>query len=293
MINSKYYKIFNLLRDTIVNFNKERAYQYGAALSYYMLFSIVPMLVVVIQFFGLVFGQETVEASLLSYFSDSFGSGNQDYLSSTIHRLTDLSEFSWIEKTIGICVLIFTSTGVFYSIETSVSKLWHLKEGKKKKKKAIVKPLLSRIKSFSMLLITGLIILLTFFLESISASALDVIFEYNDSIERSLVFLTHLVLGVLLSSISFILIFKFLVPAKINWKVTLIGAIVTAIIFELGSLLIGYYLNSSNITAVYGFMGSIMIILAWVFYSSQIIFLGAKFTYELGKYLQMPIKSKL
>ena len=292
MINTKYYKIFNLLRDTLVNFNKERAYQYGAALSYYMLFSIVPMLVVVIQFFGLAFGQEAVEASLLSYFSESFGEGNQDYLSSTIHRLTDLSEFSILEKTIGVCVLIFTSTAVFYSIETSVSKLWHLKEGKKKKK-AIVKPLVSRVKSFSMLLIIGLIILVTFFLESISASAIDVIFKYNNSIEHSFVFMTHLVLGVILNSISFILIFKFLVPAKIEWKVALIGAICTAIIFELGSLLIGYYLNSSNITEVYGFMGSIMIILAWVFYSSQIIFLGGKFTYELSKFLDMPIKSKL
>ncbi len=285
----KNHAIFQAIKRSVVEFNEERAFRHGAAVSYYTLISLVPMMVVIIFFCGLLFGKELVQDILLEHFVGALtGEEGAEILNGVILNMTDFSDAAWYTKVFGVLILLFTSTAVFNSIKTAIHSLWHipLSSGK------IAKSALGRLQSFLTLILVGFVIVMVFFLESLIITSLDFMGELLPMFHGFTLIAVEFVIAIIMNSFIFGMIYKLLPHAKLSRKKLMTGSITTAFLFQLGGTLIAWYLHAADLGTTYGVIGSIMLILLWVFYTSNMIFFGAKFIFVFSEITNDPIIPK-
>lgn len=246
----------------------------SAALGYYTIFSIAPMLIVIISLCDIFYGRAAIEGSIYNYLQEYVGTDTAIQIQEVIRNATISQDISWA-SIIGIASLIFAATGVFAEIQDSINHIWHLKA---KPKKGWLKLIVNRVLSFSMVIGLGFILLVSLVISWVLDLAGEKIAEL---LPDAAVFMAHglnLVITFITLSFCFALIFKILPDARIQWRDVLSGATTTAMLFMLGKYGISYYLNKSNITNSYGAAGSVVILLLWVYYSAVILYFGATFT---------------
>ncbi len=285
----KNHTIFQAIKRSVVEFNEERAFRHGAAVSYYTLISLVPMMVVIIFFCGLIFGKQQVQDILLEHFVGALtGEEGAEIIYGVIENMTDFSDAAWITKVVGILILLFTSTAVFNSIKTSIHALWHIPLSLGK----ISKSAIDRLRSFLTLIIVGFVIVLVFFLESLIITSLDFMGELLPMFHGFTLIMVEFVLALIMNAFIFGMIYKLLPSAVLSKKKLIIGSVTTAFLFQLGGSLIAWYLHAADLGTTYGVIGSITLILIWVFYSANMIFFGAKFIFVFSKLTNDPIIPK-
>ncbi len=263
-----------LLKNAATDFFDDRGIKLSAALAYYTIFSITPLLLVLITTTGYFWGADAINGSLFGQIQGFVGKDAalqiQDALKNTV-----ISQNSWIGNTLGVIALIFGATGVFVEIQDSINMIWGLKT---KPKKGFVSLVLNRLISFSMILSIGFLLLVALIINSL----MDIFSEKIQQLFPDLAFIViysfNIFLILFIISILFATIFKVLPDAKITWKTVLPGAIFTAILFLIGKWAIGFYLSNSQIGTAFGAAGSILIILVWIYYSAIILFYGAEVT---------------
>jgi len=258
---------------SLKDFSNDNALKFSASLSYYTTFSIAPMLIIIIGLAGIFFGRDAVQGEVYRQFSGLVGSNAADFLQTAIGNM-EISGRSWLATIIGFVTLLLGATGVFTELQDSLNLIWSLKA---KPRKGIVKFLLNRVISFSMVLTLGFMLIVSLLVNTVINLLSERIFSVYEEwawIAQTL----NVTFIIAIVTTLFAFMFKFLPDAKIKWKHVWVGALFTSGLFLLGKFAIGFYLSTSSIATSFGAAGSLAILLAWVYYSSAILFFGAEFT---------------
>jgi membrane protein len=263
-----------LLKRTGTSFVSDDAFKLSASLSYYTIFSLGPIIMIIISLAGTFYGREAVQGKIYGQIRGLIGDDAALQVQDIIKNI-GLSQHGTTGTIIGVIFLVLGATGVFTEIQGSINYIWSVRA---KPKKGWLKFLLNRVISFSLIVATGFILLVSLVVNAL----MDILNEkLLQSFPNSTVYLFYalnIVLIFLVIGTLFTIIFKVLPDAQIAWKDAAIGASFTAILFLGGKFLIGYYLGTSNIGITYGAAASVIVILLWVYYSSIILYFGAEFT---------------
>jgi membrane protein len=259
-IKNIFSKTWFLLKNTFLEFNDDNAIKLSAALAYYTIFALPPLLIIVITICGVFFGEEAVTGELYGQINGLVGNGAATQIQEAIKNV-QLSGDNVFATVFGVVMLLIGASGVFAEIQSSINFIWGLRA---KPDKGIKKFIQNRLMSFSMIASVGFLMLVSLFISTtldLLSTRLKVYFP------ESTVYLFYVVnMIIVLASIStlFAIIFRTLPDGKIRWKDAFIGSGVTAVLFMIGKFAIGFYLGSSTVASVYGAAGSVIIILVWV-----------------------------
>jgi membrane protein len=265
---------FSLLKETFVEFMDDNGLKLSAALSYYTIFSLAPMLLVIISVLTFFFKSDDIQGELFGQISSLVGANAAKQLQEIIKN-AELSNKSGVAAAMGLGTLLIGATGVFAEIQDSINYIWSIKS---KPKKGWLQYLKNRLLSFSIILTLGFLLLV-----SLGVNALvDLLSARLESIfsEASVVifYLINMALVLVIITALFTVIFKILPDGYLRWKECIVGAAFTAILFLIGKFIISFYIGKADLGATYGASASIVILLTWVYYSSIILYFGAEFT---------------
>jgi membrane protein len=273
-IKTKPQKIWYLIKETFNGFVEDNGIKLSAALSYYTIFSLPPLLLIIISISGIVFGADAARGEIFGQINVLVGNDAAIQIQNTIKNVT-LTNSNVFVTTIGIIILFIGASGVFAEIQDSINYIWGIKA---KPNRGIIKYIYNRLMSFSMIGSMGFLLLVGLIINSlvdILNKRLGIIFHQETFI---LFYALNLFIVFVTITLLFVLIFKTLPDGKIAFRDCFIGASFTAFLFMIGKFAIGFYLESYNIASIYGAAGSIIIILIWVYYSAIILYFGAEFT---------------
>jgi membrane protein len=271
-------KIFwQVLKQSGSEFIDDKVMKLSAALAYYTIFSVAPMLIIIIFLCDLFLGKDAIEGNIYGQIQGLVGSDAASQIQAMIKNASLSGDMSWA-TVVGFVTLIIGATGVFAEIQDSINHIWRLKS--KPKKNGLLRMLLNRLLSFSLVVSLGFILLVSLAINGLVElfSSLIVSLLPGKLTSGILFSLADFVVPFVVIATLFAIIFKVLPDARIRWKDVRVGAITTAILFMLGKFAIGYYLGASKVSSTYGAAGSIVIILLWVYYSAAILYFGAVFT---------------
>ena len=274
MIKKKIVFLYHFIKQVIVEFIDDDVMKYSASLAYYTVFSLAPMLIIIISICGALFGKEAVQGQIYGEIKDLVGSSAALQIQENIKNI-HLTKDTPIATMFSAIVLVIGGTGIFGEIQDSLNKIWGLKV---KTKKTWWKLILNRLLSFSLIISLGFVLIVSLVLNAVIAIIGDRLNNLLSGVGKIFIPIIDNVLSFGITTLLFAIIFKVLPDAKIRWKDVSIGAVITAILFTLGKLGIGYYLGRSNMATIYGAAGSVIIIMLWAYYSSVILYLGAEFT---------------
>lgn len=266
--------VFTLLKNTTIAFSDDNAFKLSASLSYYTVFALGPLLIIVISLSAIFYGKQVVEGKLVEQLSDLIGTEAaiqiQNILSNAQH-----THASTLGAIIGFIILFIGATGVFTEIQSSINFIWSVRA---KPKKGWLKYLLNRLLSFSLVVGLGFVLLASLIVNALLALLSKTLTEKFPHFPVGLFNLVNSLIILAVITSLFAVIYKVLPDAVISWKDAWIGSIFTAALFLLGKFLIGYYMSKSNLGVTYGAAASVIILFAWVYYSSLILYFGAEFT---------------
>ncbi len=279
MLRKKLLMSFGLLKETYLEFLDNNSFQKGAALAYYTIFSLPPMLIIIISAAGYFFGKQAVSGEIYFYIKELIGSEGAYSVQKMVENVNKFGDFN-LAAIIGGIALFIAATGVFISLQDSLNEIWYVKPVPKR---GYLKLILDRILSFGMILTIATILLLSLLANTILIAIGDFLTARFSGWVVYVIHVANFVSAFLLMSFLFACIYKFLPDAKIRWRDVGVGAFVTSLLFVLFRGLIGFYLGKNDVGSVYGAAGSIIVILTWVFFTSQIIFFGAVFTFVYSR----------
>lgn len=278
----------SLLVETYKAWSKDDPYRLSAVVAYYAVLSLPGLLVIIINLVGLVWGQEIVQGQLTDEISSALGRNASESIQAMMVE-TQNEDKSTLATILGIGVLIFGATGVFYHLQLSLNQIWEIKP---KPNSGFIKTIIDRARSFVFIIVIGFLLLISFIITA-GISALN---SYIKSVLPDAILYVAFVLDFVISigivTVLFALIFRYLPDVKIKWKSVWVGAIITAVFFVLGKFLLGYYFGESKPGSTYGAAGTVVLILLWVSYSCLILFFGAEFTWVYSKRYGSGIHSK-
>jgi len=265
--------ILALLKRTFDEWNKDNVPRLGAAMAYYTVVSIAPLLLVVIGVAALVFGREAAEGALVTQLQGLVGETAAQAIQTMLENASKPSS-GILATVLGIIMLLAGASGVFAELQSALNTIWKTSA---RPDKGFLGMLKDRFFSLLMLLGTGFLLLVSLVISAALAamgSYLDHILPLPEPLLHGLNFLVSFGVSTLLCA----MMFKILPDAPVTWNDVWIGAAVTAFLFTVGKLVIGIYLGKANFASTYGAAGSLVVILVWVYYSTQILLFGAEFT---------------
>jgi len=261
------------MRLAVEEFIADYGLRLSASLSYYTLFSMAPMLLIVIAIGSILLGKEAAEGYLYLQFEGVIGKLGALQLQDMINNVRISGDTPWV-TVVGLVTFFIGATGIFIEIQDSINTIWSIKA---KPKRGWVRFLLTRVVSFSMVVGIGFLLMVSLVL-SAALSILDGWLAANIS---SFVWLAYIISNLISTAVVMLLfavIFKVLPDAELHWRDVLIGAFFTAVLFLIGKFLINLYLSRSSTVSAYGAAGAVVLIILWVYYSAIILYLGAEFT---------------
>jgi membrane protein len=271
---SNIHKIWHLLKETVREFIDDNAISLSASLSYYTIFSLPPLLIIIISLSGIFFGTEAVKGELFGQINGLVGNEAALQIQEAIRNVT-LSGSSTFATIIGLFILIIGASGVFVEIQNSINFIWGIKA---RPKKGFIKFLKNRLMSFSMIGSVGFLLLVGLIINSLMDVLNNRLAAYFPKDTVYLFYVVNILVVFIIITILFTVIFKTLPDGKVVLRDCIIGASFTAFLFMIGKFIIGAYLGSSAVASLYGVTGSIILILVWIYYSAIILYFGAEFT---------------
>lgn len=270
--------IWPLAKQTFSEWSNDKAPRLGAALSYYTVFSLAPLLVIVISVAGLVFGREAAEGRIVDQLGGLIGTDAAGVIQGAIAKAADKGG-GVIATVLGALTLLVGATGVLVELQDSLNTVWKVVPKPGQGIKGFIR---QRLLSFSLVLSFGFL----FVVSLVASAALSAIGGWLADLVPGWTAVAYVLnYGVSLGLIGLMLalIFKFLPDVKIAWRDVWVGALVTSIFFHIGKFLIGLYVGRAGVASAFGAAGSLAVLLVWIYYSSQLILLGAEFTRMYAK----------
>ena len=263
--------IWLLAKDAGSQFMEDKAPRLGAALAYYTIFSLAPLLVIVIAIAGLVFRREAVAGQLAAEMQNLIGEQGAKAIEDMVASASK-PQAGAIATIIGVAMLLFGAMGLFGQLQDAMNTIWEVQP---KPGRGIMGFLRDRLLSLSMVLGTAFLLLVSLVITA-ALSALSGIFgNWQGGLIGQGV---NALVSFAVISLLFAMIYRFLPDAKIAWRDVWLGAAITALLFVLGKWLIGLYLGHASVGSAYGAAGSLAVLLVWLYYSAQIFLYGAEFT---------------
>lgn len=266
-------RAFKLLKGTASNWMEDNALRLCAALAYYSIFSIAPLLVISISVAGLVLGEDAVRGQLDDQLKGYIGEQASQAVQSLVKSASKKSD-GWIGATIGFITLMIGASGVFGQLKDALNTIWKVKAGSGGGVWNFVRV---RLLDFGMVLVIGFL-LLTSLLMTTALAALDGYIQKGLNVPPFFGAALAFIVSFAVVTTLFAFIFKVLPDAQVEWRHVWIGAVVTALLFEVGKLGLGYYLGRESTASGFGAAGSVVLLLLWVYYASAILLFGAEFT---------------
>ena len=266
--------ISTLLKATCLEWYADRGARLGAALAFYTLFSLAPLLIIIIAIAALAFGQEVAHAQIIRQIEGLIGVEGAKAIQTVIENASRPS--SGVAATlIGLGTLLFGATVVFSELQDALNGIWKIPA---RPARGMVMGLVrDRFLSFAMVLAIGFLLLLVIVANAVLTAMVQIFGEILPA-QASFLYTANFILLLSIVTLLFATIYKLLPDTNIAWSDVLIGALATALLFMAGKFLIGLYLVYSSVTSAYGAAGSLVVVLVWVYYSAQIFYFGAEFT---------------
>jgi membrane protein len=263
---------WNFVKETVIAFINDEALSRGAAIAFYTVTSIAPLLLIVVAIAGLAFGQEAAQGAITEQLAGLMGQQTADVLQSAVANASNQSS-GLLATVIGVATLIATASGAFGEIQAALNAIW-----KAKTKGGTVSRLIrARAASLGLVATLGFLLIVSLAISAGLAAfgnQLNAVLPFGNAIMTVL----NATISFVLIAVLFAAIYKILPDCDIQWRDVAIGAVVTSFLFIGGKSLIGWYIGTSAVGSSYGAAGSLIVLLLWVYYSVQIFLLGAEFT---------------
>lgn len=260
-----------MLKETVADYIEDEALSRGAAIAYYTIFSIAPILVICIAIAGLVFGEEAAQGAMVGQLRGMMGDQAAEAVQAMIASAGNRSSGIWA-TVIGVVTLLITATGVFGEMQGSLNLIWRAQAPT-----GVTGILKARAAGLGLVATLGFLLLVSLVVSAGLTALGSTMNRMVPGIE-TILHLANFAISFLMVSALFAAIYKILPNRQLRWKDVGVGAVATAFLFTIGKTLIGLYIGSSSVASSYGAAGALVIVLLWIYYSSQIFLLGAEFT---------------
>lgn len=275
-LKEKFKNLGKLFYEVGDKWSADKAPKLGAALSFYTIFSLAPLLIIAIAVAGMVFGNEAAQGEIVYQIRDLVGEEGAKIVQTAIKNASEGSS-DVIATIISMATLVIASTAVFVELQDSLNKIWRVK---RREGNVIKQTLRERLTSFGMVVGFGFLLLVSLLVSALLTGLKNFISSYVD-IPFFVLEIFNILISIGVIFVLFTMIYKVLPDVHLAWKDVWRGGLVTTLLFVLGKYLIGLYLGTSSYASTYGAAGSLAILLIWIYYSAQIVFLGAEFAYVL------------
>jgi membrane protein len=262
-----------LLGETFADWNEDRVPRMGAALAYYSVFSAAPLLLIAVAIAGFVFGEQAARRELHTEIAGIVGTtaaSATEEIVGDVHR----NGSGWLGGLIGLAVLLFGASGVFTELQDALNSIWKVAPQHRSGILAIVR---DRLLSFLIVAVTGFV-LLTLVIVSAVLNGLEHVLHPRTIVDGWLWWGTNQIFTLGLVTMLFAVIYKTIPDTRVEWRDVWLGAAIAALLFTIGKYVIGLYLTRTAVASAFGAAGSVVVLLTWVYYSSQILLFGAEFT---------------
>ncbi|MFK7948311.1 MAG: YihY/virulence factor BrkB family protein [Saprospiraceae bacterium] len=263
--------MITFLKAVLTHFSNSNTFEKGAALAYYTVFSFVPMIVIIVSLLGIIFGEKAISGELFAQMQSFLGDAGAKEIESIVKN-QHTNHNSTATTIAGFATLALSATGMFTQIQNSFNTIWEVKPIPTN---GLIKYLTNHLSAFSILITVGFILIMSTTLSSF-------FYKHIETLPTNLHIYEHLI-SIVLIAIAFAIMYKYLGDANFSWKTVLITGIFTSVLFFVGKLGIGMYIGQSKIASTFGAASAIALLMVWVYYTSQIIFLGASFAFEYEK----------
>ncbi|HYF52262.1 MAG TPA: YihY/virulence factor BrkB family protein [Planctomycetota bacterium] len=265
--------IGSLFYQTYLEWTEDMAPRLSAALAFYTIFSLAPVLMILVAIAGLVFGQDAAAGRLTGVMSEYVGQQSAEALQGIVAASAQKESSLWT-TIIGVVTILIGATGVFAELQSSLNTIWEVTPRPDRGYLGLLK---DRFSSFLMILGIGVVMLL-----SVAASTVISLLSewFGDALPGGKAVWQggNIAASLAILALAFALLFKYVPDVEITWGDVAVGALFTAVLFTIGKALIGWYLGSSSIASTYGAAGSVILFIVWIYYSALILFFGAEFT---------------
>jgi membrane protein len=261
-----------LFKDTVLAFIDDEALSRGAAIAFYAVTSIAPVLLIVIAIAGLAFGHDAAENAVTGQLSALMGEQTADVVQTAVANASGKSS-GILATLIGIATLIATASGVFGEMQSALNAIWKVQPSGT----TLSRLVRARAASLGLVAALGFLLMVSLVVSAgltAFGNYLNSLFPFGELVLSIL----NVAVSVLFISLLFAAIYKVLPDRHLQWRDVILGAVVTAVLFTVGKALIGWYIGSSAVASSYGAAGALIVLLLWVYYSAQIFLLGAEFT---------------
>ena len=266
--------MLSLFKQTASEWMEDDAPSLGAALAYYTVFSLAPLMTIAIAIAGFFLGAEAAQGQIFDELRGLLGADGGKAVEEMVQSANAQPTAGVVATIISVIMLLFGASGVFGQLQASLNAIWGVKA---KPGRGVLGLIKDRLLSFGFTLVVGFLLLVSLLLTAGMALMADWIGGLMPGSE-ALAYILNIVLSLSMITLLFATIFKFLPDAKIAWHDVWIGAFLTALLFTIGKFALGIYLGKSGVASSYGAAGSLIVLLLWVYYSSQLLFFGAEFT---------------
>jgi membrane protein len=271
---------WTLTRETFIEWNRDGASRLAAALAYYTIFSLAPLLLIIIAVAGFFFGQLRAREGLLRELEGLLGPSGMEYVRAMLDTTWEPAT-GILATVIGLTVLLIGATGAFAQLQEALNIIW---ETPPRRGKGLWPLIRQRLLSFSLVLTIGFLLLVSLAL----STGLSAVGKYLSWLLPAYMFpvlyIVNAAFSFAVTTVLFAAIYKILPDTRVRWRNVWLGASMAALLFSIGRTLIGFYLGRSSFSSVYGAAGSFVVILFWVYYSAQILFFGAEFTQVTSRF---------
>lgn len=268
-----------LIHESINSWIDDYAPSMGAALAYYTVFSIAPLLMIVITIAGVIFGPEAARGEVVGELNGLIGTEGAQAVEEMLVAVSKPAA-STLTAIVGVLVLLVGATTVFSELQSALDRIWRVPEPQKIS--GLFSLIRSRLLSFGMILGMGFLLVVSLLL-SAGISAMGREWGPLLGIREAFGHVLDTIVSLVLTTVVFAMIYKFMPRTKVRWFDVWLGAVVTAALFTLGKFLIGLYIGKSGVASGYGAAGSLVVLLLWVYYAAQIFLLGAEFTWHFAR----------
>ncbi len=279
---------WEIIKKSFKKYQKDDPIKLAGTTAYFTIFAIAPILIIIISIVGLIIKEETIAQKIYTELDRLIGSEGTDFVKGLVENFQS-QEKSLVGTIVGFAIFIFTSTTFFSVLQKNLNFIWRVRT---KPKHNLIRAMIDRLLSFGLILSLGFILLVSLIFDAALSFLRDFLDRYIDQYALYILKPVNIVVSFGIITLIFAIIYKYLPDTILKWRVTWVGALVTAVLFTAGKYLIGWALGSANLNVMYGATGSVVIFILWVFYSSIIFFFGAEITQQFAEHYNYDIKPK-
>lgn len=271
-------QVWRLLKQTFQEWSEDKVSRLAAALAYYTVFSITPLITIMLAIAGMAFGKDAVRGEIVAQIQGLVGRQSAEVIETAIANISQNSNFG-VASLINLGVLLFAASGIFTELQDALNTIWEVAPKPGKQLRLFIR---QRLLAFLMVVAVGLLLLASLVLNTFLVAISPLIANLLPGGEMPWQ-LFNTVGSFVITTLLFGLIYKYLPQAKIAWSDVWVGALMTAVLFSIGKFALGLYLGHNTFSSAFGAAGSLVFVVAWVFYSAQILFFGAEFTHVYAR----------